>query len=127
GLNLKGPLLFPPPEDLPPLSRPLCAEEWMLVKRLANEYGLEPEPWLPVQVIGTGPNINKAAETSFSRASELFGMSVDEVRNRVTMAGAVEIGRLPGVVQVTLPVPVKKMKELQLYEIAKKLYASPFD
>jgi hypothetical protein len=50
-----------------------------------------------------------------------------EVRNRVTVAGAVEVGRLPGVVQVTLPVPVKKMKELQLYEIAKRLYAPPFD
>ncbi len=127
GLNLKGPLLFPPSEDLPPLAKPMCAEEWAIVKKLANEYGLEPEPWLPVQVIGTGPNINKAAETGFSRASELFDMSLDEVRNRVTVAGAVEIGRLPGVVQITLPIPVKKMKELQLYEIAKRLYAPPFD
>lgn len=38
-LNLKGPLLFLPLEDLPPLARPFCAEEWALVKSLANEYG----------------------------------------------------------------------------------------
>ena len=50
-------------------------------------------------------------------------MSIDEVRNRVTITGAVEVGRLPGVVQVTLPVPLKKLEELGLLKIVRKLYS----
>jgi len=50
-------------------------------------------------------------------------MSIDEVRNRVTITGAVEVGRLPGVVQVTLPVPLKKLEELGLLKIVRKLFS----
>lgn len=36
-------------------------------------------------------------------------MSVPEVMNRVTITGAIEIGRAPGVVSVSLKVPRKKL------------------
>ncbi len=125
-LELEGPLLFPPVEDLPPLAIPLTQEEWKKAEKLSEFYGIELEPWAPVQVIGTAPNINQAAEVGFNRAAKLFDMSFDEVRNRVTVAGAVEIGRLPGVVQVTLPVHLKKLVELGFLNIVIKIYHLPY-
>ncbi len=47
-------------------------------------------------------------------------MSVDEVRNRATVAGALEIGRLPGVVQVTLPIPVKNDERIAALRYCQK-------
>ena len=36
-------------------------------------------------------------------------MSVPEVKNRATITGAIEIGRAPGVVQVTFLAPAEKL------------------
>lgn len=42
--------------------------------------------------------------------------------NRVTLSGAVEIGRLPGVVTVTMLIPLTQLKELGLAKLVKKHY-----
>ena len=60
---------------------------------------------LPVSVVGTGPDLNSATDNGLARAAELLDMTVPEVRNRATIAGAIEIGRHPGVVQVTFRAP----------------------
>mgnify|MGYP003693928835 CR=1 FL=1 len=59
------------------------------------------EESLPISVVGTGPDLNSATDNGLARAAELLDMTVPEVKNRATITGAIEIGRAPGVVQVT--------------------------
>jgi len=47
-------------------------------------------------------------------------MSVQEVLNRVTISGVVEIGRLPGVVTVTMLAALAKLAEPGLAELVKE-------
>ncbi len=122
GLSIDGPILLPPAEDLPLLARPYGKEEWERALALCERYGVEPERSAPIQVIGTGPDLNKAARNGFERAARLLGMSVEEVRNRVTVTGGVEIGRLPGVVQVTLLVPIERLEKLGIADVVREQY-----
>ncbi|RLT47073.1 MAG: acetamidase, partial [Chloroflexi bacterium] len=122
-LNLDGPLLFPVFEDLPFLAQPLSDEEFARAESLAEEHGvLEIEDSLPVSVIGTGADLNAATDNGLNRAAALLGMSVPEVKNRATITGAIEIGRHPGVVQVTFRVPAEKLEECGLLNFALDQY-----
>jgi acetamidase/formamidase len=85
---------------------------------LAKELGIEAEPLAPVQVFGSGTNINEAAADGFRRAANLLAMKVEEIRNRVTISGAVEISRLPGMVQVSIQAPLRILEKKGLDEIA---------
>jgi acetamidase/formamidase len=125
-LTLEGPLLLPPEDDLPPLAKPWKNEEWEKVEHLAKTYDVEAEPAAPLKVIGSGPTINAAAERGFKRAANLFGMHIEEVQNRVTITGAVEIGRLPGVVQISMQVPLRVLEKLGIAELAIEHYDLPF-
>ena len=62
----------------------------------------------------------------FERAAKLFGMSLEEVKNRVTISGAVEIGRLPGIVQVSMQVPLSALEKIGIDEIVVKHYELPY-
>ena len=126
GLPLEGPLLLPPVTQLPPLARPWDTSEWSHVTRLAAQYGIEPEPVAPVQIIGSAPTINEAALNGFQRAATLFMMSLEEVRNRVTITGGVEIGRLPGIVQVSLQVPLRILDAIGLASTVRNHYSLPY-
>ena len=104
--GIDGPVLFPLAEDLPFLAKPLTAAELARASALAAREGVGAiEESLPVSVIGTGPDLNSATDNGLARAAELLGISVPEVMNRATIAGAIEIGRAPGVVQVTFRAP----------------------
>ena len=123
-LGIDGPVLFPVPEDLPFLARPLNPAERERALALGRRYGVtELEDSWPVSVVGTGPDLNSATDNGLARAAELFGMSVPEVRNRATIAGAIEIGRHPGVVQVTFRAPVDRLKARGLLAYARDLSA----
>ena len=74
-------------------------------------------------MVGTGPDLNAAIENGLARAAALIGGDVPEVRNRATITGAIEIGRAPGVVQVTFRAPVDRLPE-GLRELARTQYAS---
>jgi len=121
-LRLDGPLLFPLEQDLPPLARPWRRDEWENVRSLSRRYGIEPEPIAPIQVFGSGVNINDAAQDGFLRTAKLLGMTVEEVRNRVTITGAVEIARLPGMVQVSIQAPLRSLEKVGLAELAVSQY-----
>ena len=56
------------------------------------------------------------------RASRLLDMSVPEVKNRATITGAIEIGRHPGVVQVTFLAPVDRLAARWLLEYTREMY-----
>lgn len=115
GLKIDGPILIPPVEDLPFLARPMGSFEQNAAEALADKYNQSfLEASAPIQVVGTGANLNEATFNGLSRTAQLLGMSLDEVKNRTTITGGIEIGRLPGVVTVTLLVPMRKLEELKL-------------
>jgi formamidase len=124
GLGIDGPVLFPVAEDLPFLARRLSAAERERALELGRRYGVsELEDSWPVSVVGTGPDLNSATDNGLARAAELFGMTVPEVRNRATIAGAIEIGRHPGVVQVTFRAPADRLEARGLLGYAREQYA----
>ena len=124
GLGIDGPVLLPLTDDLPFLAKPLSAEERMRALALGRRYGVtELEESLPISVIGTGPDLNSATDNGLARAAELLGLSVPEVKNRATISGAIEIGRHPGVVQVTFRAPSDRLEACGLLELAAEQYA----
>jgi acetamidase/formamidase len=123
GLALDGPVLFPVAEDLPFLARPLSDTEKARALEVGRRHGVSAlEEDAPISVIGTGPDLNSATDNGLKRAADLLGMSVPEVMNRATAAGAIEIGRHPGVVQITLRAPAAKLEERGLLHYAQELY-----
>ncbi len=124
GLKIGGPILLPRIEDLPHLARPLAPADKEAAKRLAERFGQSTlEEAAPIQMVGSGANLNEATDNGVTRLAELLGMSNEEVLNRVTISGAVEIGRLPGVVTVTMLAPLAKLAELGLAELVKEQYS----
>jgi hypothetical protein len=91
---------------------------------LARRHGVdELEETLPISVIGTGPDLNSATDNGLARAGELLDMAVPEVKNRATVTGAIEIGRHPGVAQVTFRAPVDRLEARGLLSYAREPYA----
>lgn len=123
GLSIDGPILFPVMDDLPFLARPFTTDERRRAEQLSQHYGGAPlEETLPISVIGTGANLNLATDNGLRRAAKLLDMPVDEVRNRATIAGAIEIGRHPGVIQVTFHAPIEKLERRGLLPFARQQY-----
>jgi formamidase len=123
GLNIDGPVLFPVAEDLPFLARPLTEEERIRALALARRHGMEAlEETAPVSIVGTGPDLNAATDNGLARAAELLDMTVPEVMNRATVTGAIEIGRHPGVVQVTFRAPADRLEARRLLTYAQEQY-----
>ena len=113
GLKIDGPILLPLTEDLPYLARPLSREERARAEALAKNWGVEQlEESAPVSFVGTGPDLNAATENGLARAARILEMTVEEVKNRATITGGIEIGRHPGVVQVTFRAPVDRLERL---------------
>lgn len=123
GLNIDGPILFPVAKDLPFLARPLSEAEQIQALSLAKFWGVEQlEKSAPISFIGTGPDLNAATDNGLARAAELLAMTVPEVKNRATITGAIEIGRHPGVVQVTFRAPLDKLKRKGLHLFVREQY-----
>jgi formamidase len=123
GLGIDGPVMFPVEEDLPFLARPLSEAERERALALARRHGVEElEDSQPISVIGTGPDLNSATDNGLARAAELLEMPVAEVMNRATIAGAIEIGRHPGVVQVTFRAPADRLEARGLLGYAVEQY-----
>ncbi|WP_229496189.1 hypothetical protein [Massilia polaris] len=59
----------------------------------------------PLTFIGSGAKLNAATENGLQRAAKATGLAYDEVLNRATITGSIEISRLPGTVRVTLLCP----------------------
>ncbi|PWK62909.1 acetamidase/formamidase family protein [Roseicyclus mahoneyensis] len=120
---IDGPVLFPLVEDLPPMARPFSEAEKAKGQRLAAKWGVtEIEPLAPISVIGTAANLNAAIDNGLARAAQLLGMTVAEVRNRATVNGAIEIGRAPGVIQVTFLAPLSRLDAVGLGDYAREQY-----
>ena len=75
-------------------------------------------------IIGTGPDLNTATDNGLERAAQLLDTTVPAIKNRATISGAIEIGRHPGVVQVTFRAPVAKLEEKGLLSFAQDQYGA---
>lgn len=122
-LTLEGPILLPVPEDLPSIARPYSKREIEIGERLGRQYGVRLHRKVsPIQIIGTGATINEATDNAIGRATRLLQMSQAEVRNRCTITGAVEITRLPGVVQLTILAPLERLDKIGLGRLVRRQY-----
>jgi len=122
-LGIDGPILLPNKEDLPPLARLYTGEELKIAREIAAKQGFDLETEVaPIQVVGSGANLNEAAVNGLERMAKLVDMDVNEVKNRVTITGAVEIGRLPGVVHVTMLASLKKLEEIGIAHLVRQQY-----
>jgi acetamidase/formamidase len=122
-LDIDGPLLLPNEEDLPYISTPYSTAERERGQQLAAEYDVDDVAEMgPLQVIGSGATINDATDNAFGRAGTLLDMTEGEVRARCTFTGGVEIGRLPGVVQLTMLAPMERLEERGLGELVREQY-----
>lgn len=121
-LTIDGPILLPVAEDLPYLAKPLTDAEKNMAQKEAEKWQVLLEENAPISFIGTGANLNIAIECAMQRAANLLEMTVPEVMNRITINGGLEIGRAPGTVTATFKAPVKKLKEIGLWERVKEQY-----
>ncbi|MHB1404069.1 MAG: acetamidase/formamidase family protein [Desulfitobacteriaceae bacterium] len=125
GLKLDGPVILPRSKDLPHLARPYTEDEKHQAEQLARSYGFQVETEMyPVQVVGSGADLNKATANGLERMAALTGLPLAEVKNRATITGDIEIGRLPGVVQVTMLTPAGILKQRGLLELYHEQYPS---
>jgi acetamidase/formamidase len=123
GLDIDGPLLLPNGEDLPHIAQPYTDAELETGRELADQYGVDlVDDVGPLQVVGSGATVNDATQNAFDRATDLLGMSEGEVRARCTFTGGVEIGRLPGVVQLTLLAPMDVLADRGLDSLVRAQY-----
>jgi formamidase len=123
GRTLEGPVLFPLIEDLPHLAKPLDETETKKARDLAKKWGIaKVEESAPISIVGSGPNLNSATEVGLRRAAQLLSMTVPEVMNRATITGGIEIGRHPGVVQITFLAPLAALESAGLMSFVQEQY-----
>ena len=122
-LQIDGPILLPVAEDLPFIARPFSQEELAAGERLAQRYHVTLQRNMgPLQFIGTGPTLNEATDNAIERAAGILQMTVAEVRNRCTISGSVEIGRLPGVVQLNMLAPMSRLDAVGIGDYVRQQY-----
>ena len=118
-----GPILLPLMEDLPPLARLPSSEELEIARSLAKKNGFNLQTEVaPVQVVGSGADLNQATMNGLERMAKLAGMDIDEVRNRVTITGGIEIGRLPGIVHISMLTPMSRLEQIGIAHLVREQY-----
>ncbi|HCA40807.1 MAG TPA: acetamidase [Aminobacterium sp.] len=123
GLTLDGPIILPTHNDLPDIVKLRSPEIMEKALNIAASWGFDLEQEvLPLQVVGTGKNLNEAVDNGLMRMVSLTGMMLPEIRNRCTLTGQVDIGRLPGVVQISMLVPRPVLERLDLWNIMLEHY-----
>lgn len=125
-LELDGPILLQRLDDLPPMARPMNAEQLKAVQALAKKYGQKHiEVNAPLTFIGSGRTLNEATHVGLDRAAKITGIPRDEILNRATIAGSIEISRLPGVVRVTFMCPMSIIDKLGIGHLVREQYGLP--
>lgn len=123
GLAIDGPILLQNSDDLPFLAQPMSENERSAVKALGHHYGqTEIEDNAPITFIGSGPTLNDATKNGLDRAARITGLPYDEILNRATIAGSIEISRLPGVVRVTILCPKPILAQMGILHLVEEQY-----
>ena len=122
-LTIEGPILLQNLDDLPLMARPMSAEQRQKVRELGARWGqTEIEENGPITFLGSGENLNVATENGLARAAAVTGLPYDEVRNRATIAGSIEISRLPGTVRVTFLCPMPILDRMGIGHLVREKY-----
>ncbi|KJK24420.1 acetamidase [Burkholderiaceae bacterium 16] len=122
-LTLDGPILLQNFDDLPPLARPITKEEREKVRALGAQWGqVEIEESAPITFIGSGVDLNAATKNGLQRAADVTGLPYDEVLNRATITGSIDISRLPGTVRVTFLCPLAVLDRIGIGHLAREKY-----
>lgn len=122
-LPIDGPILLQRHDDLPMLARPITSEMRKTATALGSHYGVtQLEDNAPITFIGTGADLNAATKNGLSRAASITGLPYDEILNRATINGSIEISRLPGVVRVTFLCPRTVLKKLRIDHLVATQY-----
>lgn len=123
GLMIEGPILLQNIDDLPPMARPMDTVQRQKASELGSRWGqIELEENGPITFLGSGENLNAATENGLSRAASVTGLSYDEVRNRATITGSIEISRLPGTVRVTFLCPLFILDRIGIGHLVREKY-----
>lgn len=123
GLTIDGPILLQNLEDLPPLARPMSALETQKVRELGARWGQRDiEESGPITFIGSGPDLNAATKNGLQRAADVTGLPYDEVLNRATITGSIDISRLPGTVRVTFLCPLNVLDRIGIGHLVREKY-----
>jgi len=123
-LTIEGPILLQNVDDLPPLARPLSNAQKERARLLGERWGQHAiEDTAPITFIGSGPNLNDATKDGLSRAAATTGLPYDEVLNRATITGSIDISRLPGTVRVTFLCPIDILDRLGIGRLAREKYS----
>ncbi|OON61257.1 acetamidase [Massilia sp. KIM] len=123
GLAIDGPILLQNLDDLPPLARPLTPEQRRQVQALGERWGQrEIEETGPITFIGSGPDLNAAVRNGLARAAAVTGLPYDEVLNRATINGSIDISRLPGTVRVTFLCPMPVLDRIGIGHLVRQKY-----
>lgn len=110
-------------DDLPPLARPMSKDERRKVGELGARWGqVQIEESAPITFIGSGVDLNAATKNGLQRAANVTGLPYDEVLNRATIAGSIDISRLPGTVRVTFMCPLPVLDRIGLGHLAREKY-----
>lgn len=122
-LPIDGPILLQNLEDLPPMARPLTPEQRSKVVELGKRWGqTEIEATGPITFIGSGADLNAATKNGLQRAAAVTGLPYDEVLNRATINGSIEISRLPGTVRVTFLCPMEVLNRMGIGHLVREKY-----
>jgi len=128
GLTIDGPILLQRPDDLPLMARPMNREQRRAVKALAARFGQTfIEDNGPITFIGSGRTLNDATHNGVDRAAKVTGLSAEEILNRATIAGSIEISRLPGVVRVTFQCPMTILDRIGIGHLVRAQYGLETD
>jgi acetamidase/formamidase len=123
GLTIPGPILLQNEDDLPPMARPMNTVQRQKVRELAGRWGQkEIEENGPITFIGSGKNLNDATHNGLARAAQVTGLPYDEVLNRATINGSIEISRLPGTVRVTILCPMHILDRMGIGRLVREKY-----
>lgn len=123
-LDIEGPILLQNVDDLPPMARPMTAAQRQKVAELGARWGQnEIEQSGPITFIGSGANLNAAVENGLQRAAKATGLAYEEVLNRATITGSIDISRLPGTIRVTFLCPLDNLDRMGIGHLVREKYA----
>jgi acetamidase/formamidase len=122
-LGNDGPILIQKMEDLPPLARLPSSNELEIARSVAKKYNLELQTAVaPITVVGSGGDLTAATMNGMDRMAQLCAMDMNELKNRVTITGGIEIGRLPGIVHISTLVPMARLEQMGIAHLVKEQY-----
>ncbi len=124
GLELEGPIILPPLGEIDYRFRPFTDREYDIANSLLKPYDFSlSEKLYPVQFIGSGDNLNDAIDNGVNRIASVTKLNREEIMNRSTISGEVEIGRTSGLVYITIMLPESVLEMIQILEVTKEQYS----